>query len=83
MKKKMKKAAALSSFTLCVGLLGATGWLLVTPITAHAAECSADCGIGGTVSCSGSGACVAQDGWGCKASNGSGHAPMIQLCPGA
>ena len=80
MKKRIKRAALISSLTFCFGLLSATSWLLVNPITAKAAECSANCGIAPPVSCSGSGECYAQDGWGCRASNGQGRAPMIQLC---
>lgn len=76
----MKKLSILSSLTLSLCLLGTTCWLLVSPITVKAADCTASCGIAPSVSCSGSGACYAQDGWGCKASNGPHSAPMINLC---
>jgi hypothetical protein len=79
-KKKIKKTAVLSAITLCLSLFGATGWILITPITSKAATFTASCGVAPDVTCTGSGECVATHGWGCKASNGDGCAPMIQLC---
>lgn len=78
--KIIQKAAALSTLSLSLSLIVTAGWLLLTPITVYASSCCAKCGIAADVCCSGSGACEATDGWGCKASNGSYVAPMIRLC---
>ena len=76
---KIQKAAVLSAVSLSLSLILTAGWVLLTPITVYAASCCAKCGIAPDVCCSGTGACVASDGWGCRASNGS-LAPMIRVC---
>jgi predicted Na+-dependent transporter len=62
----MRKALLSSTVAVCFGLMLATGWLLATPVPAHAqmAICTARCGGGKSVSCAGS-SCVATDYDGC------------------
>lgn len=62
----MKKLMLTSFFSICCGLLVATGWLLVNPapVMADEATCKADCGNGHTVTCSGPN-CAQQDRVGC------------------
>ena len=78
--KKIQKAAVLSALSLSLTLTITAAWVLLTPITVYAANCCAKCGPAPDVCCSGTGACFATDGWGCRASNGSYVAPMIRLC---
>jgi len=76
----MKKASTISFLSASLILVLASLAVLLTPITVYASSCCARCGPAADVCCSGSGACFATDGWGCRASNGSFVAPMIQLC---
>jgi hypothetical protein len=78
--KKIQKAAVISTVSLSLSLIVTAGWVLLTPITVYAATCCAKCGIAPDVCCSGTGACEATDGWGCRASNGPFVAPMIRVC---
>jgi hypothetical protein len=56
--------------SLCLGLIGFSGYLIVSPQVVEASNCSATCPIAGggsfSVSCSGS-SCTATDGVGCFA----------------
>ena len=51
--------------TICLTLLGVSCWLLVNPLTALAATCTATCEGGRTVTCRGE-SCTATDGVGCS-----------------
>ncbi|MEN3332339.1 MAG: hypothetical protein V7641_1704 [Blastocatellia bacterium] len=59
----MKKALAISVYSVCCSLVIATLFLLMTPVTARAASCSASCS-GGSVSVSGT-SCTCVDYSGC------------------
>jgi hypothetical protein len=73
----MKKASMITFLSASVTLVVASLAVLLTPITVYAADCTAKCGNGGQVQCSGF-RCTAQDGWGCAAWDSSGR-PLIQM----
>ena len=75
----MRKALLSSAFSICISLLVATAWILFTPVPGFAlAECTATCGDGSTVTCSGY-ECQARDGDGCVSRNKYGDA-SIESC---
>lgn len=62
----MKKAFLASVFSACLGLIGASAWLLLSPATAFAAEGTARCGGFTSVRCAdGAVRCVCEEGVGC------------------
>lgn len=67
----MSRTWQASIFSLCLGLVVATGLLLLNPVPAFAGTCTADCGNGHTVTCAGE-ACFARNGDGCFVALGSG-----------
>jgi hypothetical protein len=64
----MKKTAIVSTCVLSLTLFVATLVVLITPVTAYAATCTAQC-HSGSVSCTG-GECSAEDFKGCKYTSG-------------
>jgi len=60
----MKKTAIVSTCVISVTLFLATWVVLITPVTAYAATCTAECRTG-SVSCDGT-ECSAEDFKGCK-----------------
>lgn len=60
----MKKTAIVSTCVMSVTLSVVSLVVLMTPVTAHAATCTAECGTG-SVSCTGT-ECSAEDFKGCK-----------------
>lgn len=69
----MKRVLLASIFSMCLGLLAASAWLLFNPVSAFAADGKANCGGFKTVSCS-SGAvrCVCEDYVGCTSTFADG-----------
>ena len=62
----MKKAFLASVFSICLGLIGTSAYLLLSPTTAFAAEGTAKCGGLTSVRCAdGAVRCVCEDGRGC------------------
>lgn len=62
----MRKAWKLSALTLCLGLLAASGWALMNPVPAFAADGSARCGGTKVVTCEANATrCVCEDYKGC------------------
>lgn len=74
----MKKAYGMSLLTISLAFLVPSMLLLLTPVTAYAAECSANCGAT-TVTCYGY-SCTSQDGVGCSAHNSKGVEVMRFTC---
>lgn len=70
----MKKTLVIGTF-LCTALLIVNAWILALPV--KAADCTARCGNGGRVQCSGH-TCEALDGVGCKAWDSRGR-PIIEI----
>lgn len=71
----MKRALVASAFSLCLGLLIVSAWLVIYPITAFAADGKANCGGGWSVLCPGNGTavkCDCVDGSGCTATFADG-----------
>jgi hypothetical protein len=64
----MKKTAMVSTCVISVTLFVASLMVLITPVTAYAATCTAQCRTG-SVSCTG-GECSAEDFKGCKYTSG-------------
>jgi hypothetical protein len=60
-------------------LVIATGVLMAFPIPAFAATCTAQCGNGKSVTCTGTRDCIATDGIGCSARNWN-TPPMQESC---
>lgn len=77
---KIKNFLKNLALTVCFGLLACSGWLVLSPlsVSARMATCSADCGGGVTVTCSGS--CGADDGAGCTGTE-PGGVVVIKACP--
>lgn len=62
----MRKAWLVSAFTIVLGLLAASGWLIFNPTTAFAADGTARCGGATTVRCEAAATrCVCEDFVGC------------------
>lgn len=62
----MKKAFLASMFSVCLGLLAVSAWLLFSPSAVFAAEGTAKCGSITSVRCAdGAVRCVCEDGKGC------------------
>lgn len=61
----MKRTFRAFALSICMILVGTTAVLLLTPITAFAAECSVDCQNGTTITCTGT-SCARDEGscWG-------------------
>jgi hypothetical protein len=70
-----------SMLTTCLGLVVATGWLLLRPTPAYAAVTTADCGNGYEVLCRDA-KCVCRDLWGCVGYNDQGIAVSWTNCIG-
>lgn len=67
----MKKTWLGLAYASCLTLFVASAWLLLTPIKAFAATCTAECKYQ-SVTCSGSW-CNATDYWGCKYTDADGE----------
>lgn len=80
----MKKVFQTATFSFCLCLLGATGWILSKPIPVYAATCIADCRDGRLVTCKGKAGttCIASDGaYGfCQVEDSSGAILLYKSC---
>lgn len=75
----MKRAWMVSAFTICVGLIGATSYILLTPTSAFAATGEATCPNGQVVTCAAY-LCACTDGFGCVAQDKEGR-QTLKPCP--
>lgn len=64
----MRRTLLASALSACFGLIVATSWVLLTPTPAFAAEGSAKCSGGKTVTCEAQ-SCICWDNMGCTACN--------------
>lgn len=67
----MKKLGFATVLSLCLSLVGATAFLLMTPVPAAACSITVSCPGGGSVTCTGT-SCGGSDGSGCSASTADG-----------
>jgi hypothetical protein len=67
---KRRIILSIGSSALFLTMMAATGWVLLNPVSAKAASCTADCGNGKKVTCTGT-HCGAIDGDKCWSSDGT------------
>jgi hypothetical protein len=80
----MRRTITASAFSVVFGLIATTIWVLITPVPALAAQCTAECGSG-RVTCQTQEqgeSCTAQDGVGCKVLGSGGSVVMDNPCSG-
>ena len=79
----MRKAWKLSALSLCLGLLAASGWVVMNPVSALAADGTANCGGFKTVSCSaGATRCSCEDYVGCTSYFADGTSKQTKCTEG-